>query len=136
MVQGDEPEGPYPQSATRPLSGILYVHREDGVAYARADQYRWRIADRIPFSTSLDVQIENRYAVDGALWTSVAFYYLHPGYPGDLNGDGCVDQSDLGILLADWGCAGDDCVGDCDFDGDTDQADLGILLAEWGEGRA
>jgi len=24
--------------------------------------------------------------------------------PGDLNGDGCVDQADLGILLADWGC--------------------------------
>ena len=23
---------------------------------------------------------------------------------GDLNDDGCVDQADLGILLADWGC--------------------------------
>jgi len=23
--------------------------------------------------------------------------------PGDINGDGCVDQSDLGILLAHWG---------------------------------
>jgi hypothetical protein len=23
--------------------------------------------------------------------------------PGDINGDGCVDQSDLGILLANWG---------------------------------
>jgi ankyrin repeat protein len=54
--------------------------------------------------------------------------------PGDLNGDGCVDQSDLGILLADWGCAGGNCPGDCDDDGDTDQADLGILLAHWGEG--
>jgi len=54
--------------------------------------------------------------------------------PGDLNGDGCVDQADLGILLADWGCTSDDCPGDCDCDGDTDQADLGILLAHWGEG--
>ncbi len=56
------------------------------------------------------------------------------GIPGDLDGDGCVDQSDLGILLADWGCTGGDCPGDCDGDGDTDQADLGILLAHWGEG--
>jgi hypothetical protein len=24
-------------------------------------------------------------------------------FQGDLNGDGCVDQADLGILLADWG---------------------------------
>jgi hypothetical protein len=54
--------------------------------------------------------------------------------PGDLNDDGCVDQSDLGILLADWNCTGGDCPGDCDGDGDTDQADLGILLAYWGEG--
>ena len=57
------------------------------------------------------------------------------GYPyGDLNGDGCVDQSDLGILLADWNCTGGDCPGDCDGDGDTDQSDLGILLGRWGDG--
>jgi len=54
--------------------------------------------------------------------------------PGDLNGDGCVDQADLGILLADWGCTGGNCPGDCDGDGDTDQGDLGILLAHWGDG--
>jgi len=56
--------------------------------------------------------------------------------PGDLDGDGDTDQSDLGILLADWGC--DDpvngCAGDLDGDDDTDQADLGILLADWGCG--
>jgi hypothetical protein len=53
---------------------------------------------------------------------------------GDLDGDGCVDQADLGILLADWGCTGGNCPGDCDDDGDTDQADLGVLLAQWGTG--
>ncbi|HUU94918.1 MAG TPA: C25 family cysteine peptidase [Phycisphaerae bacterium] len=54
--------------------------------------------------------------------------------PGDLDGDGCVDQVDLGILLADWNCTDGECPGDCDGDGDTDQADLGMLLAHWGEG--
>ncbi len=54
--------------------------------------------------------------------------------PGDLNGDGCVDQADLGELLGDWNCSGGDCPGDIDGDGDTDQADLGELLAEYGEG--
>ena len=53
---------------------------------------------------------------------------------GDLDGDGCVDHGDLGILLADWGCTGEECPGDCDNDGDTDHADLGILLGHWGEG--
>ena len=57
-----------------------------------------------------------------------------PPIPGDLNGDGCIDQSDLGILLADWNCTGGNCPGDCDGDGDTDQADLGVLLAHWGQG--
>jgi len=59
-------------------------------------------------------------------------YEFQVDIPGDLNGDGCVDQRDLGILLAYFGW-GDG--GDCDGDDDTDQSDLGILLAHWGEGR-
>ncbi len=51
--------------------------------------------------------------------------------PGDLTGDGCVDQSDLGILLAAWMTTAD---GDLNGDGDTDQSDLGILLSNWGQG--
>ncbi|HUU94829.1 MAG TPA: M20/M25/M40 family metallo-hydrolase [Phycisphaerae bacterium] len=52
---------------------------------------------------------------------------------GDLDGDGKTDGTDLGILLADWGCTSN-CVGDLDGDDDTDQGDLGILLADWGCG--
>lgn len=55
---------------------------------------------------------------------------------GDLDGDRDTDQSDLGVLLADWGC--DDpvngCAGDLNGDDKTDQADLGILLGDWGCG--
>ncbi len=54
-----------------------------------------------------------------------------PGCEGDLDGDGDVDQADLGTLLGAWG-AGDG--GDLDGDGDTDQADLGVLLGDWGCG--
>ncbi|HUU97582.1 MAG TPA: hypothetical protein VM487_17745 [Phycisphaerae bacterium] len=53
---------------------------------------------------------------------------------GDLDCDADVDHSDLGILLSDWGCTGDDCPGDADGDGDTDHADLAILLAHFGFG--
>jgi len=48
--------------------------------------------------------------------------------PGDLDGDGDVDQSDLGILLASY-LLNDG--GDIDGDGDTDQSDLGILLSNY-----
>jgi hypothetical protein len=51
--------------------------------------------------------------------------------PGDLNGDGCVDLTDLGILLASYEV---DDGGDIDGDGDTDLADLGALLANYGVG--
>ncbi|MFG0253181.1 MAG: hypothetical protein ACF8NJ_09940, partial [Phycisphaerales bacterium JB038] len=51
--------------------------------------------------------------------------------PGDIDGDGDVDQSDLGLLLLAFGI---DDGGDLDHDGDTDQADLGILLINYGLG--
>jgi hypothetical protein len=54
-----------------------------------------------------------------------------PPIPGDLNGDGCVNQSDLGSLLASYGVDGG---GDIDGDGDTDQADLGALLSNYDGG--
>jgi len=60
-------------------------------------------------------------------------FLLTPTLCGDLDGSGTVDQADLGILLADYGCAAGTCPGDIDGDGDTDQADLGILLAGYGQ---
>lgn len=75
--------------------------------------------------------------------TSRGFWdYVHFGVTdgchlvGDLNGDDKVDQTDLAILLATFGCpspqAPPPCLGDVDGDSDTDQADLGLLLANFG----
>ncbi len=51
--------------------------------------------------------------------------------PGDLDGDGDVDLSDLAILLADFGCPAA-CPGDADGDGDSDLSDLAIVLGNFG----
>jgi hypothetical protein len=51
------------------------------------------------------------------------------GSPADLDGDGCVGGSDLGVLFTNWGTDG---VGDLDGDGTVGSADLGTLLAAWG----
>lgn len=48
---------------------------------------------------------------------------------GDLNGDGVVDTSDLGILLGAFGASVD---GDLNDDGVTNTTDLGILLGAFG----
>jgi len=58
-----------------------------------------------------------------------------PDCPGDLNGDGVVNVSDLLILLGNWGeCPGTaECVGDLNDDGVVNVSDLLILLGAWGE---
>ncbi|MCK4871136.1 MAG: hypothetical protein KAS72_00255 [Phycisphaerales bacterium] len=74
-----------------------------------------------------------KYVHDVCDWLLVAsttgsWMTLVQGLAADLDGDGDVDQADLGILLASYGINGD---GDIDGDGDTDQADLGILLSQY-----
>jgi thiol-disulfide isomerase/thioredoxin len=59
---------------------------------------------------------------------SIAYPFGGTDCPGDVDGDGDVDQSDLGLLLAAYEIDGG---GDLDGDGDTDQSDLGILLANY-----
>jgi hypothetical protein len=49
------------------------------------------------------------------------------GIPGDFNGDGSVNGTDLAILLGGWGTAS----GDIDGDGTTNGVDLSLLLGNW-----
>lgn len=53
-------------------------------------------------------------------------------YLGDLNDDRTIDLSDLGLLLAEFGCTDFTCVGDVTGDGATDLSDLGVQLANFG----
>jgi hypothetical protein len=64
---------------------------------------------------------------------NVVAYAVAPPCPGDLDGDGDVDLSDLARLLGHYGESGavyED--GDLDGDGDVDLADLAALLAAYG----
>lgn len=51
-----------------------------------------------------------------------------PFAPADLNTDGTVDGTDLGLLLGAWGQPG---LGDLNQDGTVDGTDLGLLLGSW-----
>lgn len=57
---------------------------------------------------------------------------LIPLRPGDLDGDGDVDITDLSLMLADYACAASNCLGDLDADGDTDIVDIAALLSHYG----
>lgn len=54
--------------------------------------------------------------------------------PGDIDGDGSVNTSDLLILLSNWGPCDDckDCVADLDENCSVGTSDLLILLSNWG----
>jgi hypothetical protein len=83
------------------------------------------IAESAPFWILFNKNRDQQMVEDAGQWVRDNLL----GVPGDLNGDGCVDQQDLGILLAAYEVNGD---GDIDGDGDTDQSDLGILLSNYG----
>jgi hypothetical protein len=54
---------------------------------------------------------------------------------GDLDGNGTVEGSDLGVMLSAWGdCPGAwaPCIADLDGNRSVDAADLGMLMANWG----
>ena len=73
------------------------------------------------------------FELAGGLWPGVAGGDDEP-CPGDLDGDGDVDLSDLAQLLAHYGTTSgaqyED--GDLDGDGDVDLSDLAALLANYG----
>lgn len=55
--------------------------------------------------------------------------------PCDIDIDGTVGGSDLGLMLALWGPTYPNGPGDIDGNGKVDGSDLGLLLACWGGGR-
>lgn len=89
------------------------------------------LLDQFDSYSGLDIGNGHRFFVD---YTG-NFVTLRVVPQGDLDGDGVVGQSDLGILLGDFNCVapqGGQCAGDLNDDGQTNQADLGILLAAFG----
>ena len=60
----------------------------------------------------------------------LAIDYLDVLEIGDLNGDGCINVTDLLSLLSKWGpCS--ECPADLDQDGTVGVSDLLILLGNW-----
>lgn len=75
--------------------------------------------------------LDSQQAADGEIITFRV--ELDGGCPGDIDGNGAVDTTDLISMLAGWGpCACDSCSTDLDGSGTTDISDLISLLAAWG----
>jgi hypothetical protein len=87
---------------------------------------------RCPYNDDGDVAVVIKFidGSEGVFTTSPAFV------PGDLDGDGDVDLSDLAQLLGHYGIASGATSeqGDLDGDGDVDLSDLAAILGNYGLG--
>lgn len=118
---------------TRANVDVLYVGADDGLYRSIDDGATWmHFGDQMPQTPVIDIIVDtlrNRLIVGtqgrGA-WRIAA------GIPGDIDLDGDVDLTDVGLFQVAFGCVGMDCNGDIDLDGDTDLDDLLILLTEFG----
>ena len=131
LDQSDDGDIPNPTSGTQPFHGLLAMEDADSNASrVRTDQYRWLIADAVPFSDGIEV-LQERYGSAEANYNSVAFYYLLPR-SGDANDDLRVDLEDFVILRSTYGQSGVGLAADFDEDGDVDLDDYEIFVASFG----
>lgn len=64
------------------------------------------------------------------IWDFFASITIDPPFdPADLDRDGSVNASDLGLVLGGWGLGS--LTGDINGDGNTDSGDVGLLLGAW-----
>lgn len=68
------------------------------------------------------------------LYSTGEIWVVHAPLPGDLNGDGVVDQADLSLVLTGWGSTSVPEEWSGAFDGMVDHNELGDLLSNWGQG--
>ncbi|MCK4873064.1 MAG: dockerin type I repeat-containing protein [Phycisphaerales bacterium] len=81
---------------------------------------------------SIHVDSDGEFLEGGSI---AGFLVEQHGSPGDINGDGTVDQQDLGMMLGSYGyiegAVGYDINADVNGNGVVDQGDLGTLLSDY-----
>jgi hypothetical protein len=91
-----------------------------------------------PISLTSDVVIRTRALQSGRLWSAIdeAAFVVRPGPPpGDFNGNGVVNQSDLDLVLGHWGRVARHPPAEWINDlpsGFIDQGELDRVLTHWG----
>jgi len=94
---------------------------------------RVRLIDGSSDAVGAFERIESPALSNGLRWVTVAEVDgvdLVAARPGDLDGDGAVDASDLAQLIGAWGQANANA--DLDGDGEVGPSDLAALIGAWG----
>ena len=121
----------------RPATPVIYAGADNALYRSLDDGATWRrYGEGLPTAAVIDLRLDTQRGRLIAGTQGRGAWSVAVTVPGDFNFDQCVDLSDLGVLLADFGCTAGPgaCPGDIDGDGDTDLADLGLILANFGLG--
>lgn len=116
-------------------SGPETVDSVGGWRYAE-----WRVEDYVALTDSVRVKFVASDEPSGSIVEAAVDDFLIRTFgcvggiecPGDTNGDGDVDFTDLNALLSDFGESGVGLAGDIDGDGDVDFTDLNFVLSAFG----
>jgi hypothetical protein len=117
--------------ATRENAGFSVAVEVNGVFAGRAITDATgvaRLAYTIPANAS-ESQLSVRFVDENGAVANSAISVDDGCVAADLNCDGVVSGSDLGILLGQWGAAGS---ADLNGDGIVNGTDLGVMLGSWG----
>jgi hypothetical protein len=120
---GDPPTGK-PQSLTERANGqLLAVNNSGDWGVYAVDPATGAPGFLLTYDTAFDIRGVESVPVGGG----------GPDCPGDTNGSGTVDSTDLNAVLAAFGFVGAGNPADVDGDGDVDSADLNLVLAAFGD---
>ena len=129
-------------------NSCAYAVNADGVVVGSSNDraFRWEGGTLTDLNTLLpsgsDWELRQAWAINergdmagaGLHFGQPRAYLLKPPCPGDFNGDGVIDLSDLAQLLGHYGMTSGAQYQDGDFDGDgdVDLSDLAALLSVYG----
>ncbi|MDZ4830048.1 MAG: hypothetical protein SGJ09_07610 [Phycisphaerae bacterium] len=123
------------RAATDPPNtfGAAQIVKTSTGAYTEFGRWGDYSSVRADNSTVRSFWANHEYSVNASTWRTWAQNVTIPPPSADLNRDGFVNGTDLGILLGNWSASGPPggVFGDLDLNGIVDAADLAIVLGAW-----
>jgi hypothetical protein len=113
----------------------IFSYAGGGLTLGEDPAYAERVLEVPEAAGESDVAFVFRYAGGGNQWwwaVDDVSVTADGSVPGDANGDGVVDVSDLVLVIVNWGpCPPGPCPGDVTGDGVVDVADLIAVILGW-----
>lgn len=140
FVPGSDPELPITVSSVNNVTNSeYYINNPQGISTTFLGQTTVFTAEatglqigetyhiRLAIADGSDTALASAIFLEAGSFTSEV--EVDPNDVGDLNGDGVLNIYDLLLIIANFGCEGEDCLGDFDSNLSTDVQDILFFLS-------